>query len=79
VDLDQSSPVRRQFTDEVLRRPVEAIRRYWQQRIFAGRGVPPPEMESDEDVISLVRREEGAVGYISASVPLTGVKVLTVR
>jgi hypothetical protein len=79
VDLTQASPVRRQFSDEILRRPVEAIRRYWQQRIFAGRDLPPPELESDEDVIALVRREEGAVGYVSASVPLVGVKVLTVR
>jgi hypothetical protein len=79
VDLVAHSPVRRKFSDEVLRRPVEAVRNYWQQRIFAGREVPPPEFDSDDVVVRFVLRNPGAVGYVSDEAALNGIKVLTVR
>jgi ABC-type phosphate transport system substrate-binding protein len=79
VDLPPGSSVRRQFTEEVLRRSVEAVRIFWQQRIFAGRDLPPPEVGSDEEVIKFVMRDRGAIGYVSASASLNGAKVLNVR
>ena len=79
VDLTAASPVRRQFSEEILRRPVDAVRNYWQQRIFAGRDLPPPELEADADVVNFVLRNRGALGYVSASSPLSGARVLTVR
>jgi hypothetical protein len=79
VDQTPESPVRRRFSEEVLRRPVDAVRAYWQQHIFSGRDVPPPELDSDEDVVRYVARGRGAVGYVSASATLEGVKVLMVR
>jgi ABC-type phosphate transport system substrate-binding protein len=79
VDLAPGAPARRQFSDEVLRRPVDAIRSYWQQRIFAGRELPPPELETDADVVRFVLRERGAVGYVSHAAALNGAKVLNVK
>lgn len=79
VDLAPAAPVRRRFSDEVLRRPVDAIRSYWQQRIFAGRELPPPELETDADVVRFVLREPGAVGYVSSTAALNGTKVLNIK
>jgi len=79
VDLYPSSVVRRQFSDEVLKRPVEAVRSYWQQRIFAGRDLPPPEVGTDDEVVSYILRDSGAIGYVSAAAKLNGAKVLTVK
>jgi hypothetical protein len=79
VDLAGDSPARRQFSLDVLRRPVDAIRSYWQQRIFAGRELPPPELESDDAVVKFVLRNRGALGYVSDGTTLNGAKVLTVR
>jgi hypothetical protein len=79
VDLAPSSPVRRHFSEEVLRRPVEAVRIFWQQRIFAGRDLPPPEVRNDDEVIKFVLRDRGAIGYVSGGAALNGVKVLNVR
>jgi ABC-type phosphate transport system substrate-binding protein len=79
VDLSPSTAVRRQFTDEVLKRPVEAIKGYWQQRIFSGRDVPPPELNTDADVIKYVAQYEGAVGYVSSGADLAGTKVLVIE
>ena len=79
VDRGAGAPVRRAFSEEVLSRSVAAVRSYWQQRIFSGRGVPPPEVASDEAVVAFVRRRRGAVGYVSPGAALQGVKVLQVR
>jgi len=79
VDLLPDSAVRRRFSEAVLKRSVGAVRRYWQQRIFSGRDVPPPELESDEAVVAYVARSVGGIGYVSAGAKLSGVKELGLR
>jgi hypothetical protein len=79
VDQGPDSGCRQRFSEQVLRRSVFAVRSYWQQRIFAGRGLPPPELESDEAVLRYVRDRPGAVGYVSDRAELGGVKALSVR
>lgn len=78
VDQRPDSAVRRKFSDQVLRRSVEAVKTYWQQRIFSGRGVPPPELDSDEAVVRYVESHVGAVGYISGSTPAGKTRVLAI-
>lgn len=70
VDLGENAPARRAFSKTVLERDVSAVRAYWQQQIFSGRGVPPVEKGSDADVLAYVRANPGAVGYVSAGVEL---------
>jgi ABC-type phosphate transport system substrate-binding protein len=79
VDLESGSRTRRAFSDYVLRRTVDAVKGYWQQRIFSGRDVPPPELDTDDDVVKYVLRYEGAVGYVSGAGDLNGAKVVTIR
>jgi ABC-type phosphate transport system substrate-binding protein len=79
VDQSPDSEVRRRFSDDVLNRSVAAVRSYWQQLIFAGRDVPPPEVGSDELVVEFVQKHSGAVGYVSASAKLGAVKVVGVE
>jgi len=77
VDRRSDSTVREQFTKEVHRRSVAAVKSYWQQMIFSGRDVPPPEKGSAGEVIEFVKSNPGAIGYIESSVGLpTGVKRL---
>jgi ABC-type phosphate transport system substrate-binding protein len=79
VDLDAATSTRRTFTREVLARSVSAVRNYWQQSIFSGRDVPPPELDSDEEVVRYVLRHSGAVGYVSGSANVSGAKILAVK
>ena len=78
-DLDPESATRRRFSDDVLKRSVAAVKSYWQQMVFSGQNVPPPEFDSDEQVIQFVLRNPGAVGYVSASANIEGAKVLSLR
>jgi hypothetical protein len=79
VDQSADAAVRQQFSEQVLRRSVFAVRSYWQQRIFAGRGLPPPELESDEAVLRYVLSRPGAIGYVSERAQIGSAKVLSVR
>lgn len=78
-DQRPDSDVRRKFSDVVLQRSVAAVRHYWQQRIFSGRDVPPPELESDDAVLRRVQGDRAAIGYVSERATLTAVAVVRVR
>jgi ABC-type phosphate transport system substrate-binding protein len=79
VDQSKSSPLRDAFSREVLGRSLAAVEQYWTQSIFSGRAVPPVEKRSDADVLAYVRENPGAIGYVSASAPLDGVKRITLK
>jgi hypothetical protein len=79
LDQRPDTAVRRSFTRGILKRTVAAVRSYWQQRIFSGRDVPPPELDSDESVIAYVERTPGAVGYVSGVAKLGSSRELQVQ
>ncbi len=80
VDQLDRSPVRAAFSKAVHGREVAAVKSYWQRMIFSGTAVPPPEKASDEDVLSYVRANPGAIGYVSAATALgSGVKVVALQ
>jgi len=79
VDLVGSNPLRQSFSRSIHRRPFSAIKAYWQQQIFSGRGIPPPEKKSDREVVAYVWGNPGAIGYVSASTKTEGVKILSVK
>src|SRR4051794_17382453 len=47
VDQSEDSAARKAFSDAVLKKSPAAVRSYWQQAIFSGRDIPPPEKGSD--------------------------------
>jgi ABC-type phosphate transport system substrate-binding protein len=79
VDLGQKSAVRDRFSREVLERDVASVRRYWAQQVFSGRGVPPPELPSDADIIKYVAGHPGGIGYVASGGELAGVRVVEVE
>jgi len=80
VDLADGSRLREVFSKQVHGRPAVAIRAFWQQEVFSGRGVPPVEKSDDAQVVELVRANPNAIGYVSPAADLGrgGVKVLQV-
>jgi hypothetical protein len=79
ADLRPDSPVRRAFSEQILKRSVAAVKIYWQQLVFSGRDVPPPELNSDAEVVAHVLKYSGGIGYVSGTADLRGAKVLSVR
>lgn len=80
VDLPEGSPAREGFSLAVHGREAAAIKSHWLQVIFSGRGVPPPERSTEDEVLAYVGTHRGAVGYVSSNRPLPdGVKVLRIQ
>jgi ABC-type phosphate transport system substrate-binding protein len=79
VDLRQKSSARAAFSRDILGRDVVAVRRYWAQLVFSGRGVPPPELATESEIIKFVAAHSGAIGYVTAGAALEGVKVVEVE
>lgn len=78
VEPTDKSPARKAFSKQVLGKDVAAMRGYWQQMIFTGKGVPPLEKASEAEVLAYVAATPGAIGYVSAGVELpAGVKAVT--
>ncbi len=79
VDLSSSSAVRDGFSIAIHGRSTASVKSYWQQMIFSGRDVPPPEMPDDEGLLEYVSSHPGAIGYISATTPVDErVKVIAI-
>ena len=79
VDQIERSSARIAFARDVQLETVKALKVYWQQRIFSGDESPPPERVTDSDVLTYVRSNSGAIGYVLEGTDLgTGVKALVV-
>lgn len=79
VDLPKNSEIRKDFSETVLGKPVATIKSYWQQYVFSGQGTPPLEKSTDDEVINFVKTNSGAIGYVSASSNVSGVKLIEIN
>jgi ABC-type phosphate transport system substrate-binding protein len=78
VELPVTAKVRESFAREVLNKSVAQVRSYWQQQIFSGRDVPPPEKPTEDDVLAYVRANPNAIGYVSRTANIgRGVKIVS--
>ena len=79
VDQSEGSAVRATFSRQLLGKDVAAVKAYWQQAIFTGRGSPPPQKASDDEVLAFVASNPNAVGYVSGGATLpAGVKAIAI-
>jgi ABC-type phosphate transport system substrate-binding protein len=78
VDQVKGSPVRESFSRDAVGKSVVEVASYWQQQIFSGRSVPPPEKRNDAEVVAFVESNEGAIGYVSEGAAVGDAKVIRV-
>jgi ABC-type phosphate transport system substrate-binding protein len=76
VEPPDRSPARVRFCEVIHVRSPAAVKAHWNRLIFSGREVPPVEKASDAEVVAFVQRTPGAIGYVAASTPVPGVKVV---
>jgi hypothetical protein len=67
------------FVREVIRKTPAQLKSYWNQQIFSGSGVPPPDAESSAAMIAYVVDHPGAIGYLPASVDPGGARVVRLK
>jgi ABC-type phosphate transport system substrate-binding protein len=69
VDQSLRSPVRAEFSEAVLEKSIDGVQLLWTRKLAKG-VIPPVVKSSDEEVIAYIARTEGAIGYVSPTVPL---------
>jgi len=72
-------PTHQEFLKVVVRKTPAQYRSFWKRAIFTGTGMPPRSFATEEEVVGFVRASPGAIGYIDASTPHEGVKVLEIE
>jgi ABC-type phosphate transport system substrate-binding protein len=70
ADHSPKSDIRERFSRAVHGKTTGYVIRYWHRLIFAGRGIPPKEVDSDEAAIDFVRSHRGAISYVGRDTPL---------
>ena len=70
ADQSPGSQIREEFSRAVHGKNTAYVIRYWHRLIFAGRGIPPKEVNGDEAAIEFVRTHRGAISYVSRETTL---------
>ncbi|WP_333609510.1 phosphate ABC transporter substrate-binding protein [Arsukibacterium sp.] len=76
VNLKESDAKRAQFDEKAVGRSSAQLKAYWSKLVFTGKGTPPPELNSDDEVIQFVSSNEYGIGYIDAANVTDKVKVI---
>jgi ABC-type phosphate transport system substrate-binding protein len=79
IDLARRFSARERFVQEVLRKTPAQLKTYWNQQIFSGKGVPPPEAESTGAVVAYVLANPGAIAYLPGDADPGKTKVIKVN
>jgi len=62
--FDQTN-LRGEFYLKLTQRPVAQINAYWARLMFSGQTSPPTKLPDDQSIIEIVKKHEGAIGYIN--------------
>ena len=78
VDQPAVAAVRDAFSRVVHGKPATAVASWWGQQMFSGRAVPPPQRSTDRAVVTFVREDALAIGYVSPGTAGQDVKVIRI-
>ena len=76
--LVASGDAHESFLRQYIGKNDDALRTYYRTLVFTGTGLMPKVLTSDADVLRHVANTRGAIGYVSPSFPVEGVKVLMI-
>lgn len=67
INLAEGMPARETFDQRALSRSSAQLKAYWSKLVFTGKGTPPQEADSHEEVLKLVSTNPSIIGYVPAS------------
>lgn len=78
VNQVYSTPAYDIFCETYLGKDSAKMKAFWSKQMFMGKGTPPAAYGSDGEVISFVKANPNAIGYISNDSVTSEVKVIAV-
>ena len=76
IELAEDVPTREEFNTKVLKKSAVQLKSYWSRRLFTGKGSPPKQLPSSDDIIDLVSTNPNIIGYVDAGKVNDSVKVI---
>jgi len=76
--LEKGGPAHEAFLKEYLGKSDDTLQDYYRTLVFTGKGLMPKALRTDEEVAAYVAKTRGAIGYVSSTATVDGVKTLTV-
>ena len=78
IDLPDDSALYSRFYARIAQMTPAKVRRYRAFYLFSGKGKVPQQANDQADVISKIRSDSRAIGYLDASADLAGMKVVLI-
>ena len=75
-DQPRDSALRQQFFKQVAHMAIGQVNTYWSRLMFSGQEMPPQQLPNEQAVMDIVRRNPGAIGYISTPPKEPGLRVV---
>lgn len=75
-DQPRDSALRQQFFKLVANMAISQVNTYWSRLMFSGQEMPPHPLPNEQAVIDIVRRNPGAIGYVSTPPKEPGLRVV---
>ena len=75
LNLAESAAARGEFDSKVLSKSSSQMKAYWSKLVFTGKGTPPKELASEEEMLKLVAGNPSLIGFVDASKVDASVKV----
>jgi ABC-type phosphate transport system substrate-binding protein len=76
LDQPESSPLREEFYTKVTGKSAAQMKAHWSRMAFTGRGMPPKEGASSDDIKKILSRNPAMIGYIEKSAVDGSVKTI---
>ena len=75
-DLQNGSDIRNSFLQSLLKKSGSQYKAYWSKLLFTGKGKPPAEKSSEDDIVNEVASNPSAIGYVDSTKVTDAVKVI---
>ena len=76
LDMPEGSTSRKSFYRRVADKSESQLKSYWARMIFTGRGTPPRQVGSAQEMVSTLKANPGMLGYLEERDLQPGLKVL---
>ncbi len=66
LDQEPDSVIRKDFYRSLVNKSIGQVSAYWAKLLFTGRAMPPQVLNDNNSVLSAVRNNKNAIGYIES-------------
>ena len=66
ISLKEGSGPEGEFTKNVLGKSAKQLKAYWAKMVFTGKGTPPRQIDSAEEMVKLISTNPNLIGFVPA-------------